>query len=297
MKKEVFVASNITKYFGKKCVLDNVSFSIYEGDLIGLVGINGAGKTTLFKCMTGLLQCEGEVIAYGNSFRDREKYLQDIVYIFDRETLFAEMTGYQVILDFSTFYGKYKKEEIYEVLKNVGLQGSENIKVKKYSLGMKQRLNIAKIILAKPKIVFMDEPFNGIDIDGVEYLISLINKMNKELGTIFVVSSHQVNELEKFATRILGLVESKLTIDRYIEDREQILIAVKLSNNNDISLLKDNFNYKYSKNDILYFESNSDEVEKFVSFLNDNNITYTYFDTNNAVKQEIYDVLGGQENV
>lgn len=296
MSDKILTVKNLSKSFGKKLVLNDLSFDIYQGDLVGLVGINGSGKTTLFKCLTGLLQCDGQIEICGISLKKREKYLQNILYVFDKDTAFCEMTGYQVLKDFACFYGKFSKQDILDILNQVGLLGSENIALNKYSLGMKKRLNIAKIIIAKPKLVVMDEPFNGIDVQGVDNMIYEIKRLNHDYGTTFIVSSHQVNELEKFSTRILGIVQGKLTIDRYVEDESKILVAIKLVDENNLDLIKQNYLFKYTKNDIHYFECDSDKKMDFVKFLNENNIFYTYFDTNNAIKKEVYSVLGGDEN-
>lgn len=282
----------LTKSFGKRLVLDNLSFSINRGDLIGLVGLNGGGKTTLFKCITGLLYCKGNINILGYSLKKKSKIFEKLLFIFDKEVYLGEMSGYIILEDFVRLYRKPNKDEIMSVMSEVGLQGREKDPVKRYSLGMKQRLNIAKILLAKPEIVIMDEPFNGVDIDGVEYMIDVIKRANKEFGTVFIVSSHQITELEKFCNRVMVIGKHRLLADKYIDDDDTISIGIKLINPDDMDKLKSEFEYVRNMNDVAYFNIDKTKVSSFTDYLNDNKITYSYLNTENSIKSEVMSLLG-----
>ena len=284
--------SGLTKMFGKKLVLNDIAFDVFENDLIGLVGLNGSGKTTLFKCLTGLLNCDGKIDIFGKSLKERQAIFEEMLYIFDKEIYISEMTGYEIIRDFARFYGKFSKAELLHVLSEVGLDGSENLNIKKYSLGMKQRINIAKIMIAKPKLVLMDEPFNGIDIDGVEDLVKLIKEYSKENHTAFIVSSHQISELEKFSNRIIAISNNKIVVDKYFDEQEKAYIGIDFIMESDVDIVKAKYNCKFLQNKIYYFETSINREGEFIKFLADNGIIYSYFNSNNAIKQEVFELLG-----
>lgn len=293
--EKVIEVENLSKSFFKKKVLDSISFSVNEGDLLGLVGLNGAGKTTLLKCLTGLLNAEGSIRILGKSLKDKADIFEDLLYIFDKDTYFPDMDGYTILKDFARMHGKFSKEEIYAVMKEAGLSGSEKTAVKRYSLGMKQRLNFAKIRLMRPKIVLMDEPFNGIDIDGMEELIDMIIEINKKDNITFLVSSHQISELERFVNRVIALDGSKIAVDKYFNETDNILIGIKLLDESRYELIKKNFKFSNMHNGIAYFEVAEGEETKFTEFLNKNKILYSYFDSNNSLRQQLFEIMDGKK--
>ena len=204
---------NLTKRYGKKTALYNVSVHVAQGDIYGLVGRNGAGKTTLMKIICGLAhQTSGGFTIFGKSGRD-------IGAIASRRGMLIESPGY-----FSEYDAKMNlrikcrltgipdSEEAERLIRTVGLEEAGKKKVKDYSLGMKQRLGIALALVGNPDIVVLDEPINGLDPQGIVEIRDMIGRINREHGTTFIISSHILDELSKTATKY-GIINNGALIE------------------------------------------------------------------------------------
>ncbi|MCR5768425.1 MAG: ATP-binding cassette domain-containing protein [Lachnospiraceae bacterium] len=202
---------DLTKKYGEKRALDNVSIHVAQGDIYGLVGRNGAGKTTLMKIICGLAtQSSGDFSIFG---RKGSK----IGEIASRRGMLIESPGYYGEYDAKMnlrikcrLAGISDKEEPDRLLELVGLSGVGKKKVKNYSLGMKQRLGITMALVGNPDIVVLDEPINGLDPQGIVEVRDLITRQNREHGTTFIISSHILDELSKTATRYGIINEGRL---------------------------------------------------------------------------------------
>jgi ABC-type multidrug transport system ATPase subunit len=202
---------NVTKKIGKRTILKDVSFDVYEGDICGFVGPNGAGKTTLIRVITNLISpTVGEVnIAGVNVNADRKAALIKLGAIVEEPIFFPYMTGRQNLRNLAMLNPNMSKEEqrkkVEEVLKIVDLEDRGDDKVKTYSLGMKQRLGIAQALLNNPEIVILDEPANGLDPIGMRDLRELILKLRKEQNITFFISSHLLDELQQMCNRFIAI--------------------------------------------------------------------------------------------
>lgn len=192
---------NVVKRFEDKLILDSISFNIEEGDIYGLIGPNGAGKTTLINIMIGLLKADsGEILAGGYSI-DKEplKVKEQIGLVPQELALMESVSAYDNLEFFGALYGlkgKLLKERIEEALEVIGLKDKRKEKVKKFSGGMKRRLNIAAAIMHKPKILIMDEPTVGIDPQSRNNIFEFTKRINKENGTTVIYISHYMEEIE-----------------------------------------------------------------------------------------------------
>lgn len=215
--------NNITKKFGKRTVLDHVSFEAYTGEVLGLLGPNGAGKTTLIKLITGLLSIEeGEIDILGNSLeKNYEDAMRNLGAIVENPEMYKYMTGMQNIMQYARMRGNISKERIDEVVELVGLTNRIHEKIGKYSLGMRQRLGVALSLLHSPGILILDEPTNGLDPAGIKQLRDIITNIAHTQDVCVMVSSHLMSEMELMCDRVAIINKGKLISIDSIENMLQ----------------------------------------------------------------------------
>ncbi|WP_317312540.1 ABC transporter ATP-binding protein [Clostridium thermobutyricum] len=198
---------NVTKRFDDKLVLDNVSFDVYEGEIFGFIGPNGAGKSTLINIMTSLLSPDsGEIKICGYDIVNESiRAKENIGYVPQDLALLEGLTAFDNLEFFGALYGlkgKLLKERINEALEISGLTEKKKEKVKKFSGGMKRRLNIAIGILNHPKVLILDEPTVGIDPQSRNHIFTFIKRISKEWGTTVIYTSHYMEEVEELCNRV-----------------------------------------------------------------------------------------------
>lgn len=200
----VLSIENISKSFDHP-VLKDVSFEVKAGSIYGLLGVNGAGKSTLFKIICGLLPLDsGKIMVDGEPMK-RGSY----GYMIEYPSFDEELSAFQNLYALSLLYEGISKERILSVLSVVGLEGKKDEKVRHYSLGMKQRLYFAYAIMNLSKILFLDEPFNGLDPVSVRDIEGFL-KSFAEGGGIVLLSSHMIGEVEHLCSGVLILDEGKI---------------------------------------------------------------------------------------
>lgn len=235
--------NKLNKKFGNNIILENVSFAIKPGEIVGLIGRNGVGKTTLMKSILGLVQIDsGEIIFDGESkFQNNKLKMDEIGYLLDCK-LYENMNAYDNIKIQEMYRCKYynKNEEkkiIEEILEFVDLTNNRK-KVKQYSFGMKQRLGLALALLGDKKLLILDEPFVGLDPIGIQVIKEFIVKLCKERKIAVLISSHQLSELENICDKFFVISNKKL-IDYDYDEKRKIIIYTKESTNN---IFKKDFN-------------------------------------------------------
>lgn len=199
--------SNVTKRFNDKLVLDNISFEIEEGEIFGLIGPNGAGKSTLINIMTTLVEAtNGSVEIGGYDIVKQPIEAKSLIGLVPQElALMEEMTAYDNLLFFGSLYGlsyKVLKERINEALMATGLMDRKKEKVKKFSGGMKRRLNIAAALMHHPRILIMDEPTVGVDPQSRNHIFEFTKKICKERNTTVIYTSHYMDEIEELCSKV-----------------------------------------------------------------------------------------------
>ena len=202
--------AGISKSFGEKKVLDGVSFSVEDGEIFGLLGPSGAGKTTLIRVLTGQLRFEeGEAMVMGKrvsqlSGSDKKQF----GIMMDDFGLYERLTCYQNLKVFADIYG-VDDAAIRTVLQEVALLDAEKKEVKKLSKGMKERLRLARALLARPKVLFLDEPTSGLDPQTSSEIHEIIRK-RKNAGTIIFLTTHNMTEAEKLCDHLVLLNEGHI---------------------------------------------------------------------------------------
>lgn len=216
----VLKINNLTKNFGKRRVIDNISFEIYAGEVFGFLGPNGAGKTTTIKMIMGFLSIDkGEIVINGlNVKKDYEKAMASIGGIVENPEMYKNLSGKTNLKMYAKLHDGVTKERINEVVELVGMQNRVKEKVKKYSLGMKQRIGLAQAILHKPRILVLDEPTNGLDPAGIRDLRDILKKLAHEENVAVFVSSHMLSEMELMCDRVAIINNGKLLGIKLIKD-------------------------------------------------------------------------------
>lgn len=202
--EKILEVKEITKKYKNNRGVENISFDIYKGDVFGFLGPNGAGKTTLMKIITGLVKADkGDVKVFGYSLTNEfEKAMQKVGAIVEDAVAFEYMSAYNNLKLSARFYPEVNRIRIEEILELVGLIKFKKEKVSEFSLGMKQRLALASALLSNPEFVILDEPTNGLDIEGVVEIRNTIKNLTKERGISFFISSHQIHEIELTCNRV-----------------------------------------------------------------------------------------------
>ncbi|MBR3056520.1 MAG: ABC transporter ATP-binding protein [Clostridiales bacterium] len=198
-------AMNISKSFNGKKVLDKITMEARDGEIFGLLGPSGAGKTTLIRVLTGQLQFEeGDAFVMGKSVKElKGKDKKQFGIMMDDFGLYDRLTCYQNLRVFADVYG-VNDEDIYEVLKEVRLEGAEKKEASKLSKGMKERLRLARAFLHRPKVLFLDEPTSGLDPQTANEIHDMILKRKND-GCIIFLTTHNMHEAEKLCDRLVLL--------------------------------------------------------------------------------------------
>ena len=215
--EKIISVKNLKKAYKKsnrlnsEIAVENVSFALSPGNIMGLLGTNGAGKTTTLKMITNLCSKDNGNVVIDNVSLDENPglALSKVGAALDAPSFYQELTARENIECFAHLHKNIPKGQVMELLDQVGLINQADKKVKKFSLGMKQRLALARAMLGQPKLIILDEPANGLDPQGQMNLYRLICDMAKERNTTFIVSSHQLHDMEKFCTDILILDKGK----------------------------------------------------------------------------------------
>jgi ABC-2 type transport system ATP-binding protein len=204
--------------YGSRPVLNGIDLKIQEGSIYGYLGKNGSGKTTTIKLLLGLQTTPSNTVYYkGKELNtNRSEILSNIGKLIELPAYYADLSGYEN-LKYLDFIFRKGEKRINEVLELTGLKNAGTKKVKHYSTGMKQRLGIAKAIFHQPEFLILDEPFNGLDPEGIYQMRELMIQLKNEGKTIFF-SSHILGDVEKICTHLGVLDNGKLLFQGDIKD-------------------------------------------------------------------------------
>ena len=208
------------KIIDKEEILSDISLQIAEGEIYGLLGPNGAGKTTLMKCMLSLLTItSGSIEIFGKNLQEhREEILSQVGSIIETPIFYENCTAKEILEIHAQYMGKNITElDIINTLRMVGLKNTTK-KVKEFSLGMRQRLGLARAFLMKPRLLILDEPINGLDPVGIQEIRNLLQLLSKEHGITILISSHILSEISQIADKI-GVIKNGSMIEQvYMKD-------------------------------------------------------------------------------
>lgn len=222
---------NLQKSYGSKKVIDNVNLTVTRGDVLGFIGPNGAGKTTTIRLILGLIYPdEGSIKIGGYSIKkDFNKAISQVGAMVETPKFYPFLSGYQNVALMANLHSQIPKNKIQEVLDAVGLTKPARDKVKTYSQGMKQRLGIARALVNNPRIVFLDEPMNGLDPQGMLDIKELIYQLNVHRQITFFITSHLLKEIENVCNKVAILQEGQLLAHGHVDDllmRESEIVEI-----------------------------------------------------------------------
>lgn len=267
---EYVVSTNsLTKVYSGYAAVDNVSLHIKRGEIYGFIGKNGAGKTTFMKMLCGLARpTHGEIVLFGESGKENAKQNRRIGNLIEEPGLYYEMTGFQNLKCKAIAIGVYKKDYIYNLLKQVGLEGAENKKVKGYSLGMRQRLGIAMALVGGPDLLVLDEPINGLDPQGIVEVRETLLKLRDEQNMTIMISSHILEELHKIADTFGIINKGKLIQElsrEELENKCKDYVEIKVDDTSKACPIIDNMNivnYQVIDNNTICLYEMLDRIEE-----------------------------------
>ncbi|WP_440097446.1 ATP-binding cassette domain-containing protein [Bacillus paralicheniformis] len=240
---------HLTKKFGDFVAVDNISLSIEEGEIFGLLGANGAGKSTTIHMISSLLRCnEGEILILGKNIAKHRKFAKMNIGIVPQDlAIYEDLTAYENVKFFAGLYGlrgAQLRNRVEEALQFVGLSDKHKSFPKNFSGGMKRRLNIACAIAHRPKLIIMDEPTVGIDPHSRNYILESVKKLNA-MGCTIIYTIHYMEEVEEICTRIAIVDHGKIIAEgtkeqlkSIITNTKDIQVVLKSAENVDIGELK-----------------------------------------------------------
>lgn len=267
---------NLTKRYRKFAALDDVTMHVPKGAIYGFIGRNGAGKTTLIRVICGLqAPTQGGYTILGTENTDRKglkKVRKHMGAIVETPAVYPDMTAYENMLHQAIIIGNPSRDQLNELLEFVGLADTGKKKVKHFSLGMRQRLSIAMTLVGNPDFLVLDEPVNGLDPQGIVEIRELILKLNKEKNITFLISSHILGELSKFATDYGFIDNGKLIKEITASEleaqcRKKIVIKVEGKTSLSTVLDKAKTDYKMLSPDEceIYGDVNVNDILKLLS--------------------------------
>ncbi len=223
---DIITVEKLSKSYGNRKAVDDLTLHIQAGEFFGFLGPNGAGKTTTIRMLTGVLKPDqGKVVIDQHILPIHKKEVSQIIGVKpESRGLYDWMTTTEYLYFFARLYGIGEdrlKEHVDAHLSQVGLNDRKKSKIGTFSLGMRQRLGLARTLINNPKILFLDEPTLGLDPQGQEDVQQLLKKLNRQGVTIFL-SSHLLNEISNLCTRIGIIDNGKLIVEGRIDDLEKM---------------------------------------------------------------------------
>lgn len=276
---------NIEKSYGKKKILQGISFSIEKGQIKALVGPNGSGKTTLMNTMTNLLKRDGgQVLVDGKEFKD-EKIFNHISFFKDEKILDENLYGMDYLNYIKNVY-KRTKDDVDRVIKEIGIESFVKSKTGSYSLGMKKKLMLAMDFLPQRDIILLDEPLSGLDPTSVIKMMALIKKKAKD-GQGILISSHSLNDIDEITNNILFLKDGKI-LEEVLENEK--FIEIISSDNEKLSSVLKSKGFNMDKNMISL---NNNSINDILSIIIENNIEILDIKRRSKTSQERYKEIFG----
>lgn len=304
MKNTVLKVSNLTKQYKELTAVNNLNFSLYEGEIVGFIGANGAGKSTTIKLITGLIKpTSGKIQICGQDIQNREKALANIGAIVEAPHFYEYMSAKQNLQYFASYFDKVDSKRIDEILKLIGLFDRKDDRVGKYSLGMKQRLGIGQALLNNPKLLILDEPTNGLDAEGIIQIRKFLKELAAKTNVTIFISSHILSELQNLCDRFIIIDKGKIK-DEFDKNhiasisKNQINTFINLNNpQRAAEILKTQFsiNCKIKENKI-YLHCEKEDRAKIISLLAKNDIeVYGFGNVKVALEQKFLNTIANKK--
>jgi len=276
--------NSVTKKIGNNLIIEDANFRLEKGKIYGLVGANGSGKSTLLKILLGLYKSKGTVSINGENLKNNYKgTLDKIGGIVDYVSFYEYLTTYENLRYFCLLYD-VPLERVKEVLKIVKLEIDDKKQVKKFSLGMKQRLGIAIALLKDPDILILDEPTNGLDPKGIKDLRNLLLELNNKT---IIVSSHIISEIEKITNEIIFINKGKI-YQKKLKNDDRHKVKFTLGNYDNLKMPS----FALNENKTCYMSD--EEVSKTVKELVDKNVQVYRVEEKDTLEDLLIKMMDGE---
>lgn len=296
---------NVKKKIGGKTIIDNLSFCMNSGEIMGFLGPNGAGKTTSIRMMLGLAAItDGDIFINGSSItKDYKEAIANVGGLVENPDMYKHMTGYQNLLFFARISGKVNRSRIDEIVKFVNLEESIGKKVKTYSLGMKQRLGLAQAMYHEPSVLILDEPTNGLDASGIHELRDVLRALAEQKGVAVLISSHLLSEMELICDRVAIIDKGALLEVLNIRDSDEresasyILKVNKAERARTVILACNAELVVHIRGNSLVISVNDEEMQIILGQLIQNGvIVHEYFKQKDRLEDRYLHIIGGNQN-
>ena len=283
---KIIEVNNLTKKVGKKNLLNDVSFNLEEGEILGVVGKNGSGKTTLLKSIVGLIHpTSGDIKINGFDLKkEYEKAIKDVGCMIEVPVMYDYLSGKDNLEIYRIMFRGIPKSRVDEIIKLISLEGSEYKKLKIYSLGMKERLGIGVSLLNRPKLLILDEPTNGLDPVGIKDLRNFIKSLN---GVSVIITSHMLSEIENMCDKVMFIDAGNLICIKEVNHNKK---KYKFYVDN-IPLTK-KILYPYKTNRELEIEATNEEYLLISEELIKNNIKIFKVSESSSLESDFLSLIG-----
>lgn len=278
-RKPVLEVLGLKKRIGLKTIVEDISFDMHEGEIIGLLGPNGSGKTTIMRMLVGLTKTtKGEVYCFEKPLGlGKVKMLKEVGAMIETPEFYNYMSGWSNLKQMARVCGKkVSRARMKELVEFVGLSKVIRKKVKTYSLGMRQRLGLAQALLNDPKILILDEPVNGLDPQGVQ---DFRNKL-KEIaatGVSILISSHLLDEIEKVSDRVIVIEKGRIIaddkLDNLVADETiKTLISTYDIEKAEVLVRELGIRYELTKDGFIFENISREDKARVITYLVTNNV-------------------------
>ncbi|MBU7593885.1 ABC transporter ATP-binding protein [Metabacillus halosaccharovorans] len=256
--------SNVSKKIGKTSIINDVSFELCNGEILGLLGPNGSGKTTILKMLVGLLKpTKGSITIHEFDLqKDFERAISYVGAIIENPIMYDFLSGYENLVQLFRMTDQFSYERIEEMIELLRMDEYINDKVHTYSLGMRQRLGLAQALLHRPSILLLDEPTNGLDPEGMKSLRDTLRRLADKEGVSIIISSHILSEIELICDSVLVMNDGRCIERSQLRDWENNQIEKQTFQFRilNVDSLKTYLVDEYRGNDIV-FHSNGFSIE------------------------------------
>jgi len=269
----------VYKKIGKKEIIKGINFYVKPGEILGFLGPNGAGKTTTIRMIVGLIKpTMGSIKIMGYDIqKSRVAALKNVGCIVENPVMYDDLSGLRNLKLCADMYGDVTNERITEIIDIIGLKDRINDKVKKYSLGMKQRLGLGQAILSNPKLLILDEPTNGLDPVGIHDFKEIIRHIAKKNNSAVVISTHILSEIEQLCDRFVfikdGIIQTTEAISP--EDNEAEILRINTKESDKLIKLLQTLSFIIdikSDNDQIMIKIKKDFYSNLINEIGKNNI-------------------------
>lgn len=294
--ENVLEVKDVHKHLGKREIIKGISFNVKEGEIFGFLGPNGAGKTTTIRMLVGMIKPNnGNISIMGHDInKDKVKALKHIGAVVENPEMYTYLSGMDN-LKLVASLRNIPKKDLEDVIEMVNLKDRINDKVKKYSLGMKQRLGLASALIGKPSLLILDEPTNGLDPTGILDFREIVKKAARERNTAVLISSHILSEVQHLCDTVAfinkGTIQSIESIkDGTVNNKTDTVVLVIREPEKCSEILK-TMEYIYdftSENNVFTLNVKADSTPEIVFNLAKNNIAVREIYKKNSDLEERY---------